>query len=124
MRHAPLRRRLDDHLPTCPGPPGALEVFVGTRPMEDGWVIAVLRIDGCTTEKQAAWLGGRVHADLLAYLRHANQEEAPDEAVEAEWAIPADATTWSVAVFVTLGSMLEAMAMTDFLKAYAAPAHH
>lgn len=124
MRRDILLHRLAEHLLDCPGPPGALDVFVGTRPVEDGWVIAVLRVDGCTTEKQAAWLGGRVQDDLLAHLRHANQEEAPDEAVEAEWAIPAGTTTWSVAVFVTLGSMLEAMAMTDFLKAYAAPAPH
>jgi hypothetical protein len=124
MRHALLRHRLADHLPDCPGPPGAQEVFVGTKPVEDGWVIAVLRVDGCTTEKQAAWFGGRVQGDLLAHLRHANQEEVPAEAVEAEWAVPAGASTWSVAVFVTLGSMLEAMAMTDFLKAYAAPTSH
>lgn len=57
MRHAPLQRRLADHLPTCPNPPGVQEVFVGTRPIEDGWVIVVLRIDGCTTEEQAAWFG-------------------------------------------------------------------
>lgn len=118
------RHRLADHLLTCPGPPGAQKVFVGTRPIEDGWVIAVLRIDGCTTEKQAAWFGGRVQSDLLDHLRHANQEEVPAEAVEAEWAVPTGAATWSVAVFVTLGSMLEAVAMTDFLKPYAAPPPH
>lgn len=124
MRRDISRHRLADHLLNCPGPPGALEVFVGTRPIEDGWVIVMLRIDGCTTEEQAAWFGGGVQSDLLDHLRHANQEEVPAEAVAAEWAIPAGAATWSIAVFVTLGSMLEALAMTDLLKAYAAPTPH
>ncbi len=121
MRYATSGHRLADHLSDFPGPLGTQEVFVGTRPTEDGWVIVVLRIDGCATEREAAWFGSRIQGDLLAHLQHANREEVTAAAVEVEWAIPAGAATWSVAVFITLGSMLEAMSMTDFLKAYATP---
>lgn len=121
MHYAPLLRRLTNHLSDRPDPPGVQEVFVGTKGVDDGWVIALLRIDGCTSEEQAAWFGGIVAGDLLTHLRHANQEDVPAEAVQVEWAVPAGGLGWSVAIFVTLGSMAEATALVDFLKDYADP---
>ncbi|URI14338.1 hypothetical protein [Brevundimonas albigilva] len=121
MQYAPLQRRLADHLLGRPDPSGAQEVFVGTRAVDDGWVVALLRIDGCTSEEQAAWFGSVVQGDLHAHLRHANQEDVSAEAVQVEWAVPAGGVGWSVAIFVTLGSMAEAMAVAGFLKEYAAP---
>lgn len=53
MDHSPLQQRLADHLKNRPAPIGVQEVLVGTKPVDDGWVIAFLRIDGCTSEHQA-----------------------------------------------------------------------
>ena len=121
MHYAPLQRRLADHLPDRPDPIGVQEVFVGTRAVDDGWVIAMLRIDRCTSDDQAAWFGSVVQGDLLDHLRHTDHEDVPAEAVQIEWAVPAGGLGWSVAIFVTLGSTAEAMAVASFLKEYAAP---
>ena len=121
MYYPPLQRRLADHLPDRPDPTGVQEVLVGTKVVDDGWVIALLRIDGCTSEDQAAWFGSVVQGDLITHLQHANQEDVPAEAVQAEWAVPAGGLGWSVAIFVMLGSMAEAMAMANLLKDYGAP---
>lgn len=121
MNYSPLQQRLADHLKSRPAPIGVQEVFVGTKPVDDGWVIAFLRIDGCTSEHQAAWFGTCVQDVLLTHLRDANQEDVPAEAVQVEWAVPDGGLTWSVAIFATLGSMAEAKAIVDFLKDYASP---
>lgn len=113
---------LADHLLACPFPLNAHEVFVGKRPVEDGWVAVALRIDGCASKDQAVWLGDHIQIDLVAYLRHTNQEDVPLEAVQINWAVPEGASTWSVAIYVVLGSAMEADAMADFLTAYAKPA--
>lgn len=121
MNHSPLQQRLANHLTHRPAPIGVQEVFVGTKLVDDGWVIALLRIDGCTSEHQAAWFGTCVQDDLLTHLRYANQEDVPAEAVQVEWAMPDGGSAWSVAIFVTLGSIAEAKAMVYFLKDYASP---
>lgn len=97
MDHSPLQQRLADHLKNRPAPIGVQEVFVGTKLVDDGWVIAFFRIDGCTSEHQAAWFGTCVQDDLLTHLRDANQEDVPAEAVQVEWAVSATASPMNLA---------------------------
>lgn len=122
MSYDLFQRDLADHLLACPFPLNAHEVFVGKRRVEDGWVAVALRIDGCISKDQAVWLGDQIQIDLVAYLRHTNQEDVPLEAVQINWAVPEGASTWSVAIYVVLGSATEADAMADFLTIYAKPA--
>lgn len=119
--YPPLQHGLAHHLSDPGFTPGGQSVYVGTRPIEDGWVIAVVRVDDCTDESDAVWLGSRIRADLLTHLRFTNQEDVPLEAVDVEHGVPAGGRAWSVAVYVTLGSMREAKMMVAFLAAYVEP---
>lgn len=121
MIYPPLQHGFSHHLSDPRFTPGGQSVYVGTRPIDDGWVVAVIRIDDCTSEDEAVWLGARVRADLLTHLCFANQEAVPVEAVDVEHGVPADGAGWSVAVYVTLGSMRQAGEMMDFLRTYASP---
>jgi hypothetical protein len=121
MMYPPLQHGLAHHLSDSGFTPGRQSVYVGIRPVDDGWVIAVIRIDDCIDEADAVWLGSRIHADLLAHMRFTNQEDVPLEAVGVEQGVPAGGEGWSVAVYVTLGSMREAEAMVGFLTTYADP---
>jgi hypothetical protein len=98
---------------------GDQQVFAGTRPVDNGWVMAVIRIDDCTSEAEAIWFGERIREDLLIHMSFTNQENVPAEAIDVEQGIPVGGAGWSVAVFVTLGSMMEAQAMLKFMKNYA-----
>lgn len=120
---SPLQRGLLRHFAKPQVTPGGQQIFTGTRPVDDGWVIAVIRIDHCTNEAEAIWLGSRIRADLLTHLCFTNQEKVPVGAVEVEHGIPPGGLGWSVAVFITLGSINEAEAMVSFLKGYAAQTH-
>lgn len=102
--------------------PDGQTIYVGTRPFDDGWVAAVIRIDGCGDEGEALWLGKCVHADVLAHLRFVNQQQVPSEAVDVETGVPPGGVGWSVAVYVTLSAAAEAQALKDFLSRYAAAA--
>lgn len=117
--YPPLQHGLAHHLSDPGFSPGGQRVHVGTRPVDDGWAIAVIRIDDCTTAAEAIWFGSHVRADLLTHLRFANQEDVPLEAVDVEHGVPAGGGGWSVAAYVTLGSMREAEMMKDFLTVYA-----
>ena len=77
--------------------PAGQELFVGTRSLDTGEVVAVIRVDRCPTEVAAAWLGQQMHSDLLTHMRFVNQEEVPFEAVTHEHGVPAGGTDWSVA---------------------------
>ncbi len=118
----PLEHRLVDHLSGSPIRQDTLEVFVGTRPVDDGWVAAVLRIDRFSRKQDADWLGIRAHADLLTHLSFVNQETVPIEAVEMEVARPECSRLYSCAAFVALANMTEAEAFVSFLTEYANPA--
>lgn len=119
--YSPLDHSLALHLDAAGFTAAGQQVHVGTRPLPDGWVIAVLRVDNCTSQAEAAWLGACVQADVLTHMRFCNQQAVPLEAVEVEHGVPNGAASWSVAVFVTLGSMDEADVMREFLTAYAGP---
>ena len=98
-------------------------VLVGTKPLEDGWVMSIIKIDGCTSEAEAIWLGQCVQSDLIDYISTANDEVTPLEAVMVEFGQIPPGACWTVAVYVTLASSEEAAAMFDFMTAYAtAPA--
>ena len=112
-----LARRLG--APECT--PGGQRVLVGTKSMGDGWVAAIIRLDGCASHDEAAWIGARIQADLVDYIGIMNDEDVPMEAVPVECGAAAGSETWSVAVYVTLASAQEAGAMFDFLTAYAMP---
>ncbi len=60
-----VARRMVDHLPGSPINQDPLQVFVGTRLLDDGWVVAFVRVDGFSREQNADWLGDRVRVDLL-----------------------------------------------------------
>lgn len=122
MMYPLLQHDLGHHLSDPHFTSGGQAVYVGTRPVNDGWVIAVIRIDGCLNENEASWLGTRIRDDLLTHMRFANQDYVPQEAVDVECGVPAGADIWSIAVYVTLGSMAEAEAMKTFLTNYVQPA--
>lgn len=117
MQFPPVRRRLRVHFAEPNVTPGRQRAYVGKRPLDDGWVMVIVRIDGCTDAEEAIWLGQRIRADLLTHLRFINQEHVPVEAVSTE--IGKLETEWAVAVSVTLISLEEAERMMEFLEAYA-----
>lgn len=117
----PVDRQLIDHLARLDVWTGSQEVYVGTRPLDDGWVAAVLRLDSFTRMDQAAWLGERVRYDLVAHLSHTNQEKVPLEAVVVEVGRPEGVAYFSLAVFVCVASMDEATRFVSFLRHYADP---
>lgn len=121
MGFPPLERHLVDHLAGLGVWLGSQEVYVGTRPLDDGWVAAVLRLDHFARKDEAVWLGERVQQDLVAHLCHSNQEDVPIEAVEVEVGRPSGAADFSLAVFVCLASMDEATRFVSFLRRYANP---
>ena len=102
--------------------PGQQRVLVGTKPLNDGWVMAIIRIDGCTNDAEAAWLGQRIRSDVIEYISVANDKVTPVEAVGIESGQIASGAGWTVAVYVTLASREEAAAMFDFLTTYATAA--
>lgn len=81
--------------------PGHQGVLVGTKPLDDGWVMSIIKIDRCTNETEAVWLGQCIQSDLIEYISIANDEVAPVEAVmvESGQIAPAPAglspSTWS-----------------------------
>lgn len=99
--------------------PGHQRVLVGTKPLDDGWVMSIIKIDGCTNETEAVWLGRCMQSDLIEYISIANDEVTPVEAVMVESGQIAPGTGWTVAVYVILASPEEATAMFDFMTAYA-----
>jgi len=101
--------------------PGGRRVLVGTKSKGDGWVAAIIRLDGCASHHEAAWIGARIQADLVDYIGVMNDEDVPLEAVAIECGLVPGVAGWSVAVYVTLASAQEAGAMFDFLAAYALP---
>lgn len=117
-RHQGLRR----HLTGTEVTPGHQRVLVGTKSLDDGWVMAIIRIDGCTNDVEAAWLGQCIQSDLIEYISIANDEVTPVEAVGVESGQIALDAGWTVAVYVILASREEAAAMFDFLTAYATEA--
>jgi len=117
MQFPPLRRRLRAHFEEPNVTPGRQRVYVGKRRLDDGWVMAIVRIDGCTDAEEAMWLGQRIRADVLTHLRFINQDHVPVEAVNIE--IGKVEREWAVAVSVTLISLEEAARMMEFLEAYA-----
>lgn len=117
MQFPPVRRRLRVHFAEPNVTPGRQRAYVGKRPLDDGWVMVIVRIVGRTDAEEATWLGQRIWGDLLAHLRFINQEHVPVEAVSTE--IGKLKTEWAVAVSVTLISLEEAARMMDFLTAYA-----
>ncbi|WP_292072850.1 hypothetical protein [Brevundimonas sp. UBA7534] len=119
--YPPLKNGLAHHFSAPDFIPGGQTVYVGVRPLDDGWVIAVVRIDDCADEAEAVWLGSRIRTDMLAHMRFTNQEDVPLEAVDVEQGVPVGGSAWSVAVYVTLSSMREAETMVAFLTAYAEP---
>lgn len=118
MAYPPLRHGLRQHFLGAQVKPGGQGLFVGTRSMNGGEVAAVIRIDGCSTKAEAAWLGQQIHADLISHMRFINQEEVPFEAVVHEYGVPTGSVDWSVAVYVILGSAGQAQAMVGFLTEY------
>lgn len=64
MTFLPLGYSLPQHFLGPQVKPGGQELSVGTRSVDRGEVAAVIRIDGCATKADAAWLGQQVHADL------------------------------------------------------------
>lgn len=121
MDFPPLQHGLMRHFAGPEITPGAHAVYVGTKPTDDGWVMAVVRIDGCADDAEAAWLGGQIRSDLLSHIRHLEGHEVPEGAVISEHGIPAGGVDWSVAVYLTLGSHEQAQSMTQFLGEYARP---
>jgi hypothetical protein len=121
MDFSPLKHGIMRHFSGLDIVPSAHAVFVGTKPADDGWVMAVVRIDGCVDEAGAVRLGRRIRDDLLTHIRHLEGRWVPPDAVIAEHGVPAGGDDWSVAVYVTLGSNEQAEAMKQFLTAYAAP---
>lgn len=99
--------------------PGHQCVLVGTKPLDDGWVMSIIKIDGCTSEAEAVWLGQCIQSDLIEYISIANDEVAPVEAVMVESGQIVPGACWTVAVYVVLASREEAAAMFDFMTAYA-----
>jgi hypothetical protein len=118
MRFQPLQHNLGQHLSDPRFTASGQVVYVGTKPLADGWVAAVIRIDNVVSEAEASWLGARIRADVLTHLRFANQEFVPAEAVDAEYGAPHGSRAWSLAVYVTLASPDEAAAMKKFFKVY------
>lgn len=119
MVYPPLQHGITHHLSGSGFTPGGQAVYVGTRPAGDGWVAVVIRIDGVVSEAQASWLAACIHTDVLTHLRFANQEDVPPEAVDREHGVPIGGDDWSVAIYVTLGSIQEAEVMKGFLTEYA-----
>ena len=101
--------------------PGGQRVLVGTKSMGDGWVASIIRLDGCASHDEAAWIGARIQADLVDYIGIVNDEDVSMEAVAVECGLGPGVAGWSVAVYVTLASAQEAGAMFDFLADYALP---
>lgn len=89
--------------------------------MGDGWVAAIIRLEGRANHDEAAWIGARIQADVVDYIGVMNDEDVPLEAVAIECGLVPGVAGWSVAVYVTLASAQEAGAMFDFLTAYALP---
>lgn len=118
-----LQHGLARHLGAPEFTPGGQRVLVGTKSMGDGWVAAIIRLAGCASHDEAAWIGARIQADLVDYIGIVNDEDVPIEAVAVECGVTAGSAVWSVAVYVTLASAQEAGAMFDFLTAYAMPPH-
>lgn len=119
MSFPPLRRNLRGHFYAPSVTPGCQRVYVGKRALDDGWAMAIIRIDGCTDAEEARWVGQCIGADLLAHLCFSNQENIPSEAVTTEFG-EMD-TEWTVGVHVTLMSLDDAAKMVDFLTTYATP---
>ena len=119
MNFPPLRRYLRSHFNEPSVTSGRQRAYVVKRALDDGWAMAILRIDGCTDAEEARWLGQSISIDLLAHLCFANQENVPSDAVTTEFG-EMD-TEWTVAVHVTLMSLDEAARMVDFLTTYASP---
>lgn len=115
----PLKHDLTRHLSSPGFTPGGQSVYAGVRPTDDGWAIAVFRVDDCTDEAEAVWLGTRIRCDLLTHLRFANQEDVPEEAVGEEYGVPSGGIGWSIAVYVVLRSKGEAERMVSFFRGYA-----
>lgn len=113
------RQGLKRHFMAIEVTPGDQRVLVGTKPLDDGWVMSMIRIDGCTNEAEAVWLGQCIRSDLIEYISVANDEVTPREAVGIESGQIAPGAGWSIAVYVVLASRQEAAAMFDFLTAYA-----
>lgn len=116
------REGLQRHFMGIEVTPGHQRVLVGTKPLDDGWVMSIIKIDGCTDEAEAVWLGQCIQSDLIEYISIANDEVTPVEAVRVESGQIAPGTGWTVAVYVILASREEAAAMFDFLTAYATEA--
>jgi len=114
----PLQHGLGRHLADPRFTASGQVVYVGTKSLADGWVVAVIRIDNIVNEAQAFWLGDHIRADVLTHLRFANQEDVPPEAVGAEWGVPDGALGWSLAVYVALASPAEAAALKGFFSGY------
>lgn len=121
MDFPPLQHGLMRHFVGPEITPGAHAIYVGTKPTDDGWVMAVVRIDGCADDVEAAWLGGQIRSDLLSHIRHLEGHEVPEGAVISEHGVPAGGLDWSVAVYLTLGSHEQAQSMKQFLGEYARP---
>lgn len=100
---------------------GHQRVFIGSRPLEEGWTMAIIKIEGCTDAAEAAWLGQRIRPDIIEYISMANDEVTPVEAVGVESGFNVAGAGWTVAAFVILASREEAAEMCDFLTAYASP---
>ena len=115
----PLKHRLVDRL--IPPIGSGQEVFVGTRPLDDGWVASVVRIDGFRREFEAVKLGELIRQDLITHLSFTNQETVPIDAVDVEVGRPEGATFYSLAVFVVLLNFSEAKIFGDFLTEYSKP---
>lgn len=114
----PLQHGLEHHLSDGCFTANGQVVYVGTRHLVDGWVAAVIRIDNIISETEAGWLGAHIRADLLTHMRFVNQEDIPPEAVDQEQGVPLGGVGWSVAVYVTLASSAEAIALKAFLTTY------
>lgn len=98
---------------------GRQRVFVGSRPPEDGWTTAIIKIEGCTDAAEAVWLGQRIRSDIIDHITITNDEVTPVEAVGVESGFSAIGAGWIVAVFVILATQEQAAELCDFLTAYA-----
>lgn len=84
-----LRHGLARHLGEPEFIPRVQRVLVGTKSMGDGWVAAIIRLDGCASHDEAAWIGARIQVDLVDYIGIVNDENVPVEAVAVECGVAA-----------------------------------
>jgi len=68
------REGLQRHFMGTEVTPGHQRVLVGTKPLVEGWVMSIIKIDGCTNEAEAVWLGQCIQSDLIEYISIANDE--------------------------------------------------